>query len=137
MKNILSTIIIMTLLSTVACAESYQCTYRENNTYYSFSYKPTDTVNTYCKNYQGSDFWKKEYDKCIKEDFPRAQRAYKSGACKKLLPPKVYNNVEGCTCEVRYLEGSKSPNEKSCYSKGNSTCNASKAMKKLEWMLTE
>lgn len=137
MKKILLLLSVFTLSVSVVYATNYHCTYQENNTYYSFGYKSGDTVDTYCKHYKGSDFWKKEYDKCIKEDFPRAQRAFKAGACKKELPPKVYNNVEGCTCEVSYLEGSDSPYSRSCYSKGSSNCNTNKAMKKLEWMLAK
>ena len=137
MKKILSLLSVVFLLSSAVYSAEYQCLYQENNAFYSFSYKPGDTVDTFCKMYKGSDFWKNEYDKCVKESYPRALRAYKAGACKKELPPKVYNNVEGCTCEVTYLEGSKTPYGKSCYSKGSSSCNTNKAMKKLDWMLAE
>ena len=138
MKKILLVIGIFTLIcganSVNAAGISYSCLYEEDNTYYSFDYTPGETAEQECKFYKEHEFFKDEYPKCIK-DHARKVKAYKAGACKKILPPKVYNNVEGCTCKVQYIEGNKEPYSKECSGEGK--CNANKAMKKLEWMLAE
>lgn len=137
MKNLLLILALIMICSPVF-AVKYGCRYQENDVYYGFEYTPGETVTQYCKTWCDSDFWKKQgkCDECTKQDFPRMQKAYKSGACKKIMPPKVYNNVEGCTCKAYFLQDGTDYGH-SCEGNGKTSCNLDKAMKKLEWMLTK
>lgn len=137
MKKVL--VVIMMLIAMPAFADDYFCNYYANGTYYSSNFSPDKTVEQYCKTWCDSDFWIEngKCAECTNQDYPRLNNAYNAGSCKKIMPPKVFDDVEGCKCQVYMLEDGKRYSTVCSGSSSNGSCNTSKAMKKLDWMLTE
>ena len=135
MKKVLSLFIFCFVILS-AHATEYSCQYQENNTYYSGKYVLNATANEHCKTWCKSDFWieKGKCDECLNQDYPRILKAFRSGSCQKIMPPIIYNNVEGCKCKVTKLEDG-TIYDTSCG--GGSSCNIKKAMAKLKWMLMD
>ena len=114
----------------------YACNYNHDGYIMSFDFIPGQTAEQDCKLFKDDDFFGKDkYKECLGE-FAQKEKIYKSGECQKILT-KVYNNLEGCTCNVYLLEDGTS-HGMSCEGKYNDKkCNTDKAMKKLEWMLAK
>ncbi len=132
MRKFLLLMIIILFVSggQVLAKDTHYCQYRDGNSFHSFGMTPGQSAEEYCKTWS-SDFWKKNgrYNECLSKDYPMAERAYKTGACKKYVEPEVYY-LQGCKCEVKKLEDGTNAGY-TCF--GSSGCNASKAMKEYEF----
>ena len=114
----------------------YACSYTEGGYVRSFNFIPEETAEQDCGYLKDNDFLGKDSYKHCLDEFAQKEKIYKSGKCQKILS-RVYNNLEGCTCNVYFLEDGTS-HGKSCEGKyGDDKCNTDKAIKKLEWMLAK